>query len=81
MPGDVFPLLLLLSLFGMTHGCLQDPASAYRYSGAVCRLTYPAAVVCEFFAPFMYLIDLKKHLNFRNYIYVHANRNYKKMLD
>ncbi|XP_072242739.1 cholesteryl ester transfer protein [Leuresthes tenuis] len=45
MPGDVFPLLLLLSLFGMTHGCLQDPASAYRYSGAVCRLTYPAAVV------------------------------------
>uniref|UniRef100_H2TI16 Cholesteryl ester transfer protein n=1 Tax=Takifugu rubripes TaxID=31033 RepID=H2TI16_TAKRU len=25
--------------------CLEDPASAYRFTGAVCRLTYPAAVV------------------------------------
>ncbi|XP_042267009.1 cholesteryl ester transfer protein [Thunnus albacares] len=48
MPRDVFPLLLLLlflSAFGTSHGCLQDPASAYRFTGAVCRLTYPAAVV------------------------------------
>ncbi|KAM7396285.1 hypothetical protein PAMP_019337 [Pampus punctatissimus] len=45
---DVFPPLLLLlfvSAFGTSHGCLQDPASAYRFTGAVCRLTYPAAVV------------------------------------
>uniref|UniRef100_A0AAX7SEL2 Cholesteryl ester transfer protein n=1 Tax=Astatotilapia calliptera TaxID=8154 RepID=A0AAX7SEL2_ASTCA len=44
----LFPLLLLLSLlswFGTSHCCLQDPASAYRFTGAVCRLTYPAAVV------------------------------------
>ncbi|XP_047451387.1 cholesteryl ester transfer protein [Mugil cephalus] len=47
MPRDVFPplLLLLLSVFGASHGCLQDPASAYRFTGTVCRLTYPAAVV------------------------------------
>ncbi|XP_070687341.1 cholesteryl ester transfer protein [Pempheris klunzingeri] len=44
MPRDVF-LLLLLSAFGASHACLQDPASAYRFTGAVCRLTYPAAVV------------------------------------
>ncbi|XP_041795174.1 cholesteryl ester transfer protein [Chelmon rostratus] len=48
MPRDVFPpliLLLLLSAFGASRACLQDPASAYRFTGAVCRLTYPAAVV------------------------------------
>uniref|UniRef100_A0A3B3V0V6 Cholesteryl ester transfer protein, plasma n=1 Tax=Poecilia latipinna TaxID=48699 RepID=A0A3B3V0V6_9TELE len=45
MPGDTLPLLLLLSLFGTTHGCLQDPSSAYKYTGVVCRLTYPAAAV------------------------------------
>ncbi|KAM6926141.1 cholesteryl ester transfer protein isoform 1-T2 [Lycodopsis pacificus] len=48
MPRDVFPpllLLLLLSVFGASHACLQDPASAYRFTGVVCRLTYPAAVV------------------------------------
>ncbi|XP_068170334.1 cholesteryl ester transfer protein isoform X2 [Antennarius striatus] len=40
-------LLLLLTLwgFGASYACLQDPALAYRLSGAVCRLTYPAAVV------------------------------------
>ncbi|KAK5868063.1 hypothetical protein PBY51_012508 [Eleginops maclovinus] len=27
------------------EACLQDPAAAYRFTGAVCRLTYPAAVV------------------------------------
>lgn len=47
--GAGFPLLLLLSLLlslsGTTHGCLPDSASAYRFTGAVCRLTYPAAVV------------------------------------
>ncbi|KAF6737023.1 Cholesteryl ester transfer protein [Oryzias melastigma] len=37
--------LLLLSLFGPTYSCLKDPAAAYRHSGAVCRLTYPAAAV------------------------------------
>ncbi|XP_068458591.1 cholesteryl ester transfer protein [Clinocottus analis] len=55
MPRDVFaPLLLLLLLlpsflpvFAASHVCLQDLASAYRHTGAVCRLTYPAAVVCE----------------------------------
>ncbi|XP_074487653.1 cholesteryl ester transfer protein [Sebastes fasciatus] len=46
MPRDVFPpLLLFLSVFGLSHACLQDSASAYRFTGAVCRLTYPAAVV------------------------------------
>uniref|UniRef100_A0A3Q1I2U9 Cholesteryl ester transfer protein n=1 Tax=Anabas testudineus TaxID=64144 RepID=A0A3Q1I2U9_ANATE len=52
MPGDIFPpprlpmlLLLVLSVLGASHGCLQDPASAYRFTGIVCRLTYPAAVV------------------------------------
>ncbi|XP_056138338.1 cholesteryl ester transfer protein [Lampris incognitus] len=37
--------LLGLSLYGMVQSCLEDPAAAYRYTGAVCRLTYPAAVV------------------------------------
>uniref|UniRef100_A0A3B5N1S5 Cholesteryl ester transfer protein, plasma n=1 Tax=Xiphophorus couchianus TaxID=32473 RepID=A0A3B5N1S5_9TELE len=45
MPGEISPWLLLLSLFGTTHSCLQDPSSAYKYTGIVCRLTYPAAVV------------------------------------
>ncbi|XP_028440268.1 cholesteryl ester transfer protein [Perca flavescens] len=49
MPQDVFsPLLILLlslTVFGASHACLQDPASAYRFTGAVCRLTYPAALV------------------------------------
>ncbi|XP_040893499.1 cholesteryl ester transfer protein [Toxotes jaculatrix] len=48
MARDAFPpllLLLFLSVFGASHGCLQDPVSAYRFTGAVCRLTYPAAVV------------------------------------
>ncbi|KAM9754487.1 cholesteryl ester transfer protein isoform 1-T2 [Menidia menidia] len=45
MPGDFLPPLLLLALFGVTRACLQDPASAYRFTGTVCRLTYPAAVV------------------------------------
>ncbi|XP_037110435.1 cholesteryl ester transfer protein [Syngnathus acus] len=41
------PLLVLLlsSAYGLSHGCLQDTASAHRFTGAVCRLTYPAAVV------------------------------------
>lgn len=51
MPRDVFPTLLLplllLSVVGPSHACLQDPTSAYKFTGAVCRLTYPAAVVCE----------------------------------
>ncbi|XP_061677761.1 cholesteryl ester transfer protein [Syngnathoides biaculeatus] len=38
-------LLLLFSSYGSSDGCLQDPAQAYRFTGAVCRLTYPAAVV------------------------------------
>uniref|UniRef100_A0A4W5R6N6 Cholesteryl ester transfer protein, plasma n=1 Tax=Hucho hucho TaxID=62062 RepID=A0A4W5R6N6_9TELE len=37
-------LLLILGLVGMSRSCLE-PASAYRFTGAVCRLTYPAAVV------------------------------------
>ncbi|KAM8892852.1 cholesteryl ester transfer protein [Spinachia spinachia] len=49
MPRDVVPppriLLVLLSVLGASNACLQDPASAYRLTGAVCRLTYPAAVV------------------------------------
>ncbi|XP_061533024.1 cholesteryl ester transfer protein isoform X1 [Phycodurus eques] len=48
MTHGVSPLLLLLllcSLYGSSHGCLQDPAQAYRFTGAACRLTYPAAVV------------------------------------
>ncbi|XP_028263850.1 cholesteryl ester transfer protein isoform X2 [Parambassis ranga] len=43
MSREVF--LLFLSVLGACHGCLQDPASAYRFTGTVCRLTYPAAVV------------------------------------
>ncbi|KAF3689215.1 Cholesteryl ester transfer protein [Channa argus] len=50
MPRAVSPpplLLLLLSLcvFRASHGCLPDTASAYRFTGIVCRLTYPAAAV------------------------------------
>ncbi|CAL8357389.1 unnamed protein product [Lota lota] len=51
MPGDLVPLLVLLlcvqALCGASQpqGCLPDPASAYRFTGAVCRLTYPAAAV------------------------------------
>ncbi|XP_076849767.1 cholesteryl ester transfer protein isoform X2 [Brachyhypopomus gauderio] len=37
-------LALLCSLAGGGRSCLE-PASAYRTTGAVCRLTYPAAVV------------------------------------
>lgn len=40
-------LLLLFSLAGVGHSCV-DPESAYRFTGIVCRLTYPAAVVCEY---------------------------------
>ncbi|CAJ1057597.1 cholesteryl ester transfer protein isoform X1 [Xyrichtys novacula] len=38
-------LLLFLSVLEVSQGCLQDPSSAYRFTGTVCRLTYPAAVV------------------------------------
>uniref|UniRef100_A0A6Q2ZH53 Cholesteryl ester transfer protein n=1 Tax=Esox lucius TaxID=8010 RepID=A0A6Q2ZH53_ESOLU len=37
-------LLLFLGLVGTSRSC-QDPVSAYRFTGAVCRLTYPAAAV------------------------------------
>lgn len=51
MPCEVMPLLLhcllFLSVIGLSQACLEDPASAYRFTGAVCRLTYPAAVVCK----------------------------------
>lgn len=40
-------LFLLFSLAGVGHSCV-DPESAYRFTGIVCRLMYPAAVVCEF---------------------------------
>ncbi|XP_034082970.1 cholesteryl ester transfer protein [Gymnodraco acuticeps] len=41
----VHSLLLFLFVFGASHACLQDPAEAYRFTGAVSRLTYPAVVV------------------------------------
>uniref|UniRef100_A0A672I194 Cholesteryl ester transfer protein n=1 Tax=Salarias fasciatus TaxID=181472 RepID=A0A672I194_SALFA len=48
-PGGVLLLLLWFWFWswfsGSSLGCLQDPAAAYRLSGAVCRLTHPAAVV------------------------------------
>lgn len=51
LPRDVFRLplncLLFVTMFGLSQACLKDPASAYRFTGAVCRLTYPAAVVCK----------------------------------
>lgn len=51
MPCEVLRLplhcLLLLSVIGLSQACLEDPTSAYRFTGAVCRLTYPAAVVCK----------------------------------
>uniref|UniRef100_A0A8C9W4J6 Cholesteryl ester transfer protein n=1 Tax=Scleropages formosus TaxID=113540 RepID=A0A8C9W4J6_SCLFO len=37
-------LFLLLGLTRVSRSCL-DPISAYRFTGAVCRLTYPAALV------------------------------------
>ncbi|KAF5890836.1 cholesteryl ester transfer protein, partial [Clarias magur] len=37
-------LLLLCSLAGVGHSCV-DPEAAYRLTGIVCRITYPAAVV------------------------------------
>lgn len=43
----LLPLLIpLLSLVGVGQACV-DPEEAYRFTGAVCRLTYPAALVCE----------------------------------
>lgn len=42
---SLWSLLLLLSVFGAFEACLQDSESAYRFTGAVCRLTYPAVVV------------------------------------
>ncbi|XP_053282213.1 cholesteryl ester transfer protein [Pleuronectes platessa] len=46
MTRDVFPwLLLVLSVLRTSRGCLQDPAAAHRVTGAVCRLTHPAAAV------------------------------------
>lgn len=38
-------LLVVLCVNGMAQDCLKDPALAYRFTGAACRLTYPAAVV------------------------------------
>nr|XP_057942771.1 cholesteryl ester transfer protein [Doryrhamphus excisus] len=38
-------ILLVLSLLGTRDACLPDPDSPYASTGAVCRLTYPAAVV------------------------------------
>lgn len=38
-------LLLILGTSVMAQDCLEDPVSAYRFTGTVCRLTYPAAVV------------------------------------
>lgn len=41
----LLPLLIpLLSLVGVGQACV-DPEEAYRFTGAVCRLTYPAALV------------------------------------
>ncbi|CDQ75822.1 unnamed protein product [Oncorhynchus mykiss] len=37
-------LLLFLGLVGISRSCL-NPVSAHRFTGAVCRLTYSAAVV------------------------------------
>ncbi|XP_056621775.1 cholesteryl ester transfer protein isoform X2 [Triplophysa dalaica] len=37
-------LLLVLGLVRISHSCLDSP-EAYKFTGAVCRLTYPAAVV------------------------------------
>lgn len=64
-PCAVFPTLLLplllLSVVGPSHACLQDPTSAYKFTGTVCRLTYPAAVVCEWnFEPFLALKHLER---------------------
>ncbi|XP_051580794.1 cholesteryl ester transfer protein [Myxocyprinus asiaticus] len=42
--GRSVALLLVLSLVRISCSCL-DPSSAYKFTGAVCRLTYPAAVV------------------------------------
>lgn len=38
-------LLAVVCSGGMSQECMKDPAQAYRFTGAVCRLTYPAAVV------------------------------------
>ncbi|XP_058243906.1 cholesteryl ester transfer protein isoform X1 [Hemibagrus wyckioides] len=42
--GPGVGLLLLFCLAGVGHSCV-DPESAYRLTGIVCRLTYPAAAV------------------------------------
>ncbi|XP_072290523.1 cholesteryl ester transfer protein [Eucyclogobius newberryi] len=38
-------LLLVVCPYGMSQECMQEPAQAYRFTGATCRITYPAAVV------------------------------------
>ncbi|KAA0715020.1 Cholesteryl ester transfer protein [Triplophysa tibetana] len=40
-------LLLVLGLVRISSSCLDSP-DAYKFTGAVCRLTYPAAVVCKY---------------------------------
>lgn len=49
-------LLLFLALVKISSCCL-DPLSAYRFTGAVCRLTYPAAVVCKYSLSDFYTIQ------------------------
>uniref|UniRef100_A0A674ALJ6 Cholesteryl ester transfer protein n=1 Tax=Salmo trutta TaxID=8032 RepID=A0A674ALJ6_SALTR len=43
-PSSSAFLLLFLFLVGISRSCL-NPVSAYRFTGAVCRLTYSAAMV------------------------------------
>ncbi|KAK2841824.1 hypothetical protein Q5P01_012024 [Channa striata] len=44
-PPPLLFLLLSLCVFRMSHSCLPDTTSSYKFTGIVCRLTYPAAVV------------------------------------
>lgn len=40
-----FLLVVVVCSGGMSQECMEDATQAYRFTGAVCRLTYPAAVV------------------------------------
>lgn len=38
-------VMVVMCSTGMSQQCMENPPEAYRFTGAVCRLTYPAAVV------------------------------------
>lgn len=66
-------LLLVLGLVRVSHSCLNPP-EAYTFTGAVCRLTYPAAVVCKYNTLCFLCFRAVGICKWRDAIFVHANK-------